>query len=83
MAIHSGYANIYDKFEFLINIDKKSIDTDDIVQWPKKLPQFYETDIDENTFIQECIHFKTYTKNVTEKKNNKIKVYLHFLEIRI
>jgi hypothetical protein len=79
MAIHSGYANI---LNILINIDKKSIDTDDIVQGPKKLPQFYETDIDENTFTQECIHFKTYMKNATEK-NNKIKVYLHFLEIRI
>jgi hypothetical protein len=50
MAIHSGYANIYDKFKFLINIDKKSIDTDDIVQGAKKLQQFYETDIDKNTF---------------------------------
>jgi hypothetical protein len=37
MTKHSGYANIYDKFKFLINIDKKSIDTYDIVQGAKKL----------------------------------------------
>jgi hypothetical protein len=72
MAIHSGYANIYDKFEFLINIDKKSINTDDIVQGPKNLPQFYETDIDENTFIQECIHFKLIRK-MQRKKTTKSK----------
>jgi hypothetical protein len=66
----------------LINIDKKSIDTDGIVQGAKKLQQFYETDIDKNTFTQECIYFKTYMQNATEK-NNKIKVYLHFLEIKI
>jgi hypothetical protein len=47
----------------LINIDKKSIDTDDTVQGAKKLQQFCETDIDENTFIQECIYFKTFFKN--------------------
>lgn len=54
---HSGYANIYDKVKFFINIDKKSIDTVDIVQGAKKLQQFYETDINENTFTQECIYF--------------------------
>jgi len=32
------------------------------------LQQFYETDIDENTFTQECIYFKTYMRNATEKK---------------
>jgi hypothetical protein len=37
MVIHSGYANIYDKFKFLINIDNKSIDTHDTVQEAKKL----------------------------------------------
>jgi hypothetical protein len=36
IAIHYGDTNIYDKFKFLINIDKKSINTDDIVQGAKK-----------------------------------------------
>jgi uncharacterized protein YktA (UPF0223 family) len=72
MAIHFGYANIYYKFKFLINLDKKSIDTDDVAQGTKKLQQFYEKDIDENTFTQECIHFKTYMQNVTEKKQQNL-----------
>jgi len=74
---HSGYVNIYYKFKLLINIDNKSIDTDDIIEGAKKLQQFYETDIDENTFTQECIHFKTYMQNATEKKTTKPKfVYI-------
>ena len=74
---HSGYENIYDKFKFLINIDK-SIDTDDIVQEAKKLQQFYETDIDENTFTQECIHFKTYMQNAIEKKQQNQSLFTFF-----
>jgi hypothetical protein len=74
---HSGYENIYDKFKFLINIDK-SIDTDDIAQEAKKLQQFYETDIDENTFTQECIHFKTYMQNAIEKKQQNQRLFTFF-----
>ncbi|XP_050056114.1 uncharacterized protein LOC126549783 [Aphis gossypii] len=75
---HSGYENIYDKFKFLINIDNKSIDTDDIVQGANKLQQFYETDIDETTFTQECIHFKTYMQNATEKKQQHQSLFTFF-----
>jgi hypothetical protein len=78
MTIHSRYANIYDKFKFLIGIDKKSINTDDIVQRTKKLQQFYETDIDENTFTQECIHFKTYLQNATENKQQNQSLFTFF-----
>jgi hypothetical protein len=74
---HSGYENIYDKFKFFINIDK-SIDIDDIVQGAKKLQQFYETDIDENTFTQECIHFKTYMQNAIEKKQQNQSLFTFF-----
>jgi len=65
---HSGYASIYEKFNFLINIDNESISTDDIVRGAERLQQFYEIDIDENTFTQECIHFKMYIHNTIEKK---------------
>jgi len=75
---HSGYVNIYYKFKFFINIDNKSIDNDDIVQGAKKLRQFYETDIDENTFTQECIHFKTYMQNATEKKQQNQSLLTYF-----
>jgi len=74
---HSGYENIYDKFKFLINIDNKSIDTDDIVQGANKLQQFYETDIDETTFTQDSrIHkFQNLYTKCNRKKNNNFKVY--------
>jgi hypothetical protein len=52
MAIYSGYADIYDKFKFLINIDKKSIDTDDIVQRAKKLQRtLMKTHLHKNAYI--------------------------------
>ncbi|KAL4120597.1 hypothetical protein QTP88_013262 [Uroleucon formosanum] len=65
---HSGYASIYEKLNFLINIDNESISTDDIVRGAERLQQFYEIDIDENTFTQECIHFKMHIHNTIEKK---------------
>jgi hypothetical protein len=77
MAIHSGYANIYDKFKFLINIDKKSINTDDIVQGAKNDNNFMKrtlmkTHLHKNAYISELLC------KMQQKKNNKIKVYLYF-----
>lgn len=37
---HSGYASIYEKFNFLINIDNESISTDDIFEGPKDSNNF-------------------------------------------
>jgi hypothetical protein len=54
----------------------------DIFQRAETFQPCYEMDIYEDTFTQECIHFKTYIVNKTEKKN-QIKVCLHFFETRI
>jgi len=42
-------------FRLWLSLDAFHKNVRNIVQGAKKLQQFYETDIDENTFTQECI----------------------------
>lgn len=79
---HSGYSTIYKKLNFLINIENESIGADGITREAEKLQKCYETDIDETTFSQECIHFKTYIQNAKEK-NSLIKVCSLFFKTKI
>lgn len=62
----SAYTDIHQKFNFLLNIINES--TEDISHGAKNLQNIYNSDIEEGTFENECIHFKNFLLNMKEEE---------------
>lgn len=63
----STYESLVEKFNFLLNIgkDPNPNNPDNIIEEAEKFRQFYTVDIEE-TFPQECVHFRSYIRNTVE-----------------
>lgn len=75
----TAYINIYEKYNFLFNLNQLSLE--EIVQKANKLQAFYNDDLEES-FSNECLHFRSYLQSIMENNENNLGVIESSLLLR-
>ncbi|EFN68185.1 Zinc finger MYM-type protein 1, partial [Camponotus floridanus] len=77
----NAYKDIFERFEWLSKIT--SISTADLIDNAKKLQQYYPLDLEES-FVDECLHFRAYLEstNILENERHSLLSYSKLLRTR-